>query len=320
MGHLTPPVLLLMLTRPFCQAADITDKCSFSLKKQILICDFAGTDYSNPEYILSADTHVLIVKHSSHLHLTQNTHLNKKYQEITSYQLIGNKKLDVEGGTFEKMAGLRYLKIEENSWKIIRNGTFAGLNALEILNIVNNSVEVLEPGAFAGLNGLSTLELTNNKISVLPSNIFDNLHSLTSLLLQNNDIEVIESDAFVGLRELNLLDLSHNKIRILQANWFNIPNLEHLLLGHNRITQINGDIRLPNLKFLYLQRNKLDALEDTVFEYSRELNEIDLAGNNLKDLSVKPFENLPHLVHLNIKDNSGLNIDDLKSLSNTHIT
>ena len=110
---------------------------------------------------------------------------------------------------------------------------------------------------------------TNN-----PSEEFANLRRLN---FDNNLLTNI--DALVGIRSLRYLSLNNNKLErllstdvssrfddsdtLIKNKIFLFPKLEELYLGFNQISRITdlGLVRIPLLRYLHLQNNKISKIE-----------------------------------------------------------
>lgn len=294
------------------------DKCSVTTGGRLLLCDYKGRDYENPNTkpILVSNIYSLILKNSDNLHLKSENHQSDFYQKLVSYKIIDNVIVDIASNTFEKLHSVKYLHIENNNnWRIIKDHTFSNLTKLELLTIVNNNVEEVQLNAFRDLYELQTLELTYNKILQLPGYIFRDLNSLTTLLLHHNNIRIIEEETFQDLNKLTTLDLSYNSLTTLTTSTINnLPNLKHLFLGHNKITHIVGVFHSKSVSAIHLQNNKLQEIVDDLFKDVVNLHGIDISYNEISVLTDIPFKSLKSLIFLNAVKNKISNFDKIKQI------
>jgi len=297
--HLKAEDLLPATTTP-----STTNNCSYSLKKQILTCENVVWKQSNIENMINNCTTVLVLKDSDKLVISPAIH-TKPFENLKTYQLVGNKNLEIRPFSFQKLVNLKYIKIIDNIYTTVANNTFYGLSELEVLNLNNNSISDVEPNAFHRLVNLEILELTHNTFKIVPSLVFDSLKNLKSLFLYHNNIEILEPDCLSGLTNLNVLDLTYNRITAINTNMFNdLQQLTHLYLSFNQIESIDGDFTSPKLEFLYLQNNKLKVISNTIFANLINLVDVDISKNKIENLHPDAFYNNTKLTNLNYKENN----------------
>lgn len=317
-------ILLVISTLLFVTNGDslLNNNCDYSQHHQILTCVNIDFKNSQLEYYITNETHVLIIKECNNLEIPSNYHDGNSFRHITSYQLMNNGILTMDGSAFNKLDSLRYLKIDNNeNWLNLQANTFAGLEELEMLSIVNNSMQTLEKDAFQGLRDLDVLDLRYNQLTVVPSSIFKPLKHLTSLFLSQNKIHTLEQDSFEGLVELQLLDITFNNLKIINSDIFNdgLTKLTDLYASNNKISQIHGTFSLPNLKFLYLHYNKLNTVGKDTFSSILNVQAIDLSNNEINTVADDAFYNLKHLDLLNLRNNSVNSFSNLKFSSKPHV-
>jgi Leucine-rich repeat (LRR) protein len=115
------------------------------------------------------------------------------------------------------------------------------------------------------------LYLKENKGMVpLTSDFFPNSSSLTKLWIQNNAYE-----------------------RIPKHTFKNVPNIEYLSLTSDQIQEFeDGSLDdLPKLKGIFLKANKITSLPKNLFRKHLDLEEIDLAGNQIQIIDVSLIKN-----------------------------
>jgi Leucine-rich repeat (LRR) protein len=163
---------------------------------------------------------------------------------------------------------------------------------------------------------ITELDLRNCKIREIDCLASGDFRSLRKLNFDNNLLSNI--DCFVSLVGLRHLSLNNNRIERLLAigtpylngieapkslNGSIMPYLEELYLGYNLISRISDLTlhRLPQLKILYLQGNKItkvDGLEQMI-----NLFELVLDKNQIKAIDPMSFLSLINLRELHIKFN-----------------
>ncbi|KAJ3322494.1 hypothetical protein HDV06_003038 [Boothiomyces sp. JEL0866] len=171
---------------------------------------------------------------------------------------------------------------------------------------------------------ITELDLRNCKIREIDCLAGGEFRSLRKLNFDNNLL--VNIDCFTTLSGLRHLSLNNNKIeRLLSVDQVAsgkpddvakpymknlLPNLEELYLGYNNIARISdlGLHRMPQLKILYLQGNKIGRVDG--LEQMTNLIELVLDKNQIKQIDPLSFLSLINLRELHIKENR------LKTLAN----
>ncbi|XP_050308821.1 podocan-like [Anthonomus grandis grandis] len=240
---------------------------------------------------------------------------------------------------------IKSLKLLNNTIKTLSRGELDDYPLLQYLDLSSNDIVSLEDDAMGRLEFLSNIHLTNNKIVFIPRSLpeslrelhlghnnivnvlrFDlkNLPKLEVLILNDNKIITIESDSFTMLKSLITLDLSGNSIKSLYPGSFPEPSsLQILRLSGIDTVSPATDVSFPfsstdNLISLDLSNSPGLArqfIEDTAaLASSRELQELDISGADLKHIRSDLLHFLPQLRVLHLKDNR-LNCTDLEWLA-----
>ena len=154
---------------------------------------------------------------------------------------LGNNRLTHLNNTiFSYLTNLRYLVLNNNFIRTIKDETFSGvnylisldlnINMLEDLNFLynkrrftklrylklsNNRLRSLEPGKFSYLSALKQLDLTSNKIKNVTNCAFYGLeNSIDKLILNYNLIEQMNPCAFsLDFKNLRFVQILHNPIQ-----------------------------------------------------------------------------------------------------------
>ena len=149
------------------------------------------------------------------------------------------------------------------------------------------------PAAVRTISTLTLLDLSHNNLSDLSQAGLNQLTLLTTLLLQSNQIVEIPED-LKALKQLSVLDLSNNSMNTFPLVVCSLNSLTFLDLSFNRLpslpdpTFVDG---LRKLRKLYLVANVINGqLPRNMWEL-RDLEEINMRGNNIADLSC--FGNRP---------------------------
>ncbi|XP_078034953.1 uncharacterized protein LOC144468991 isoform X2 [Augochlora pura] len=123
---------------------------------------------------------------------------------------------------------------------------------------------------------------------------------LRLLSLQHNLLTKIENSNFSQLTKLVFLDLYDNQIEKI-CNFEILENLRVLLIGKNRIKNIEGMTHLSKLEVLDLHGNQILQVSD--LENLTSLKVLNLAGNNIKTIGYHDFQGLTSLKELNLRRN-----------------
>lgn len=189
---------------------------------------------------------------------------------------------------------------------------------------------------------IASLDLTNNEITEITKETLNNLPSnLTYVNLQGNKIrriwsQVIEND------HLNEFNLRNNLIEEIEENAFAKTNLHELYLSGNQLENLNFVSSLPDtltvllangnhiisipdgmfskffrFNYLYLDNNKIEVLQNDVFQGLTSLLTLSLAGNSINTIEPSAFRGLTTLQTLDLSHNS---IYDLQKGTLTELT
>ena len=148
---------------------------------------------------------------------------------------------------------------------------------LEELNLGINHIRDLTP--LEGLKKLKVLNLKWNNIEDISS--LSNLENLEELNLHSN--EIIDISPLLSLSKLSKLDLGRNNIDDFKPI-SKITNLVELKIGYSNIFRPPYLGRLKKLKVLNLSSNDI-YYTDFIWTLPPTLEELNLNGNNIKDIS-----------------------------------
>ncbi|XP_019633884.1 PREDICTED: LOW QUALITY PROTEIN: uncharacterized protein LOC109477245 [Branchiostoma belcheri] len=206
---------------------------------------------------------------------------------------------------------LKSLYLDNNYISTIPPTALSQTTNLERLYLENNALtdDGITPGSLAGVTNLKYLILSQNRLRSVPSELpkslevlslednrltklppykFYELQDLERLYLNNNSLtnDGIADEAFEGMISLERLYLSNNS---LSAVPYNLPRTLHqLFLQDNRITALEPFTfsTLPQLKRLYLRGNRLtdNKVADQAFDGLGDLQLLDLSKNNLTSI------------------------------------
>lgn len=137
-----------------------------------------------------------------------------------------------------KLSGLplRYLNIDANPVKSIREGAFSQLEDLVYLSISGcKELREIEPFSFKGLQSLQVLDLSNNpNLKNLDPKVFIGLESLLELNLSNSGVVSLPNDMLAHLPSIKSITLGQD-IRCWKTKK---PGQFHLHLGQLQPTEV----------------------------------------------------------------------------------
>ncbi|KAH8316321.1 hypothetical protein KR067_005131 [Drosophila pandora] len=182
----------------------------------------------------------------------------------------------------------------------------------------------LPVAVFARLQTLEVLRLEACKLLQLPNNAFEGLATLKSLRLSTHNSEwgptrslELFPDSLVGLKQLTELDLGDNNLRQLPAGFLcPVGNLQVLNLTRNRIRTAEqlgfADMNCGSgsgsagseLQVLDASHNELRSISESWgISRLRRLQHLNLAHNNLSELSGEALAGLASLRIVNLSNN-----------------
>ena len=145
------------------------------------------------------------------------------------------------------------------------------------------------------------LNLTRNWFKEVNPRQFRRFYNLVELDLSWNYIKHLNNDSDTGLSTLRVLDISYNqRLHDLNSAFFaSIPNLQWLSISRNYlvVSMFKG---LRNLTYLDMSYNKPISVNSTPFIELEYLEDLNLGGCGLKNLSDTMFTGLSNLLTLNL--------------------
>jgi len=151
---------------------------------------------------------------------------------------------------------------------------------------------------------VTTLSLNHNQLQKFSTKGLKTNY-LEKLTLRNNSLTIFIDKERKRYPRLSELDLSMNNLRWVSMGLFQrMRNLQQLNLGHNDIISVSS-IRIPPYVWnLDLSHNKIDQVPGHNFLASaKNLMELNLSNNKIRDLLPNTFSALPHLGVLNLDGN-----------------
>ena len=172
---------------------------------------------------------------------------------------------------FMNVTSIKTLAISQNSSLTMedlhRSFKYLNTSLLRKIVLTYNSWNTLPNGMFHSLSLIEHIELSGNKLRILNCTEFVSLHALNSLNVRSNHISDVALEPIKSLRQLWLGD---NKL-IEIPNWCDVnfnsyfPNLLHLSLDNNLISELSQISCLPKLKALSLASNVIELIPTNAF-------------------------------------------------------
>ncbi|XP_046513759.1 transforming growth factor beta activator LRRC33 [Equus quagga] len=156
-----------------------------------------------------------------------------------------------------------------------------------------------------------TLILDTNPLKTLWNHSLQHYPLLESLSLHSCHLERISRGAFQEQARLHSLELPDNSLsesyKETAAALHGLQSLRRLDLSGNALTEDMAALMLQNLSSLesvFLARNTIMRLDDSVFEGLGHLKELDLQRNYIFEIEGGAFDGLTELRHLNLAYNN----------------
>ncbi|KAH8816226.1 hypothetical protein F5884DRAFT_214487 [Xylogone sp. PMI_703] len=191
---------------------------------------------------------------------------------------------------FDSLIHLRGLRADNNKIKSLDG--IAHLDGLLSLRLRGNLIENVD---FEGtsLHRLTDLDLKDNVIGNVEH--LERLQSLSNLNLEDNKLEYLEIQSTGKLHALKYLKLSGNNLESIDVSQF--PNLRLLYLDRNRLGRITGLVHTKHMDSLSMREQQEGTTIDMGFlSEAFEIRKLFLSGNPLRAFNPPvDFLNLQYL-------------------------
>ncbi|XP_078424219.1 leucine-rich repeat neuronal protein 3-like [Cetorhinus maximus] len=229
---------------------------------------------------------------------------------LTEIDLSQNNFLAICDINLGKMLQLMSLHMEENKLTELPDSCLLGLSNLQELYVNHNQISSIAMGAFIGLDNLLRLHLNSNQLTMIKSYWFETIPSLEILTIGENPITKIQDMSFKPLINLRSLVLAGIKLSELGDNTLvGLNNLESISFYDNRLITVPHAAlqKVPNLKFLDLNKNPIQRIRQGDFKNMLHLKELGI--NNMAELvsiDCLALDNLPELTKIEATNNPKL--------------
>lgn len=183
--------------------------------------------------------------------------------------------------------------------------TFLNAGSLNTIQLSGNHIAEIPRKAFAGAENVRIINLVANKIANIENGAFDEFQFLTHLFLTRNELRIVRNGTFAGALKLKRIELDRNQIETVEPDAFDLPGLEYVDLGHNRLKALTADVfnGAPILKTLILNNNELGHVNELIAKLSlKRLSTFVLANNPIESVNLANALSLPKLVSLNVRN------------------
>lgn len=229
---------------------------------------------------------------------------------LKTLDLSRNKLKMLPAGLVARAIRLRAIDVSRNLLDTVHATAFHNSTQLQTINMSYNRLRSLADNLLHGITRLH-LNLEHNRLNSLPSTIFDRskIHGLLSIHLGHNFFEDVPMDALQKqFFHLEFLSLAHNRLRVIPDDSNILVTIKTLDLSVNPLTEesihkvlsepkkvkdlnmaATGITRIPVLETPFLRRlnlssNKLDNLNETVFQRPTLLEMLDVSNNDISGL------------------------------------
>ncbi|XP_072378062.1 uncharacterized protein [Diabrotica undecimpunctata] len=178
--------------------------------------------------------------------------------------------------------------LNSNKIPIIRSG---------IIDFSNNKLTSIPQNYFQSVQA-SVFNLSFNNFDVLSNKVFGVNSGITTIDLSFSNLKKISNEFFINCcsrsYSYNILDLSHNALEELDGICNRIPQLKHLDLSSNRITNLS-QISISNCSHLSsynISNNFINDIPPETFQIQVPIETLDISENNLLFINESTFRNL----------------------------
>ncbi|CAF0931490.1 unnamed protein product [Brachionus calyciflorus] len=229
---------------------------------------------------------------------------------LVELDLHFNNLTDIEENLFSNLSNLTILGLGHNQIGFIDKNVFNSLTNLKRLDLHANCLRKLKKEWLKNLTQLEILNLSKNfEYSnygfKFETNLFESLTNLKTLHFSYNLMESFDEDLFDSLKSLEYLDLVKCGLKYkVNEGIFKNLNLKSLFLDSNEIYEINPILKhMTKMQELSLAFNNLKSLSVDFFESFINLKTLDLHNNNLESIKKDWFRNLNNLERLELNWN-----------------
>ncbi|KAJ9592527.1 hypothetical protein L9F63_015800 [Diploptera punctata] len=174
--------------------------------------------------------------------------------------------------------------------------------AVTKLKLNHDNLSSLPESVFSGLGRTEYLSLADNSLPAVPQQVLRKMPVLKTLDIGRSQLQAITDADFQQIPDLQHLVLAGNDIS--QLGHASMPHtLRHLHLGRNKLSHLNGTLRgLTELEWLFLNDNQLTTLDEQLPQEGQKLALLH-AGNNLLQKMPQDIRNYNAIEALFLQNN-----------------
>lgn len=159
------------------------------------------------------------------------------FPNLRHFQLLNTDLMQIRESDFNSATSLRSIRINgaSSTFQTLQRNSFNRLAGLEILELNNNNFVTIDQNAFFGLSNLRELNLQGNMIESFHVNTFLPLPQLRSISIERNRLTSIHRQIFENNEELNTINMGFNSIIEVQRGFIDhLTRLSNFVFSSNR--------------------------------------------------------------------------------------
>ncbi|KAL1132624.1 hypothetical protein AAG570_010576 [Ranatra chinensis] len=231
------------------------------------------------------------------------------HKNIRDIRLSFNQLHTLEPYTFSGLKELQSVVLSDNRITFINENAFQNLpNALTIV-LSDNAITRIAPRAFANIPNLAKLDLHRNSLKDFSlgalKNVSNQMHPMTLNLSSNLITYLAPAETYYPVY-IKAIDLRFNQLSKVPLHFLNAFNgsLRTLQLGYNKIQHLDDYLfeKFTNMDSLHLEHNGIVGLRQNTFHGLKNLQILDLSHNHIEQLHIQQFS-LKNLRILDLRHN-----------------
>ncbi|XP_035916391.1 leucine-rich repeat-containing protein let-4-like [Anopheles stephensi] len=215
------------------------------------------------------------------------------------------------------LQALSFLKLSQSPLEAVNLASFCNISQLATVNLRNNLIASLtfqaapNPGCSPALTKLA---LSGNRLRVVNMTVFASMRALRTIDFENNWIETVEGQ-FNNTNVRTVILTNNNLLTIDLCRWSTMPGVVSFTFAKNSLQQTPKCLgRLPRVKFLNFNHNKLTRIAIEAFAMLKELEFLYFTSNAIRTVTTNGRQVPPRLREVYF-DHNPLQFVNLTSLS-----
>ncbi|XP_042944993.1 probable LRR receptor-like serine/threonine-protein kinase At3g47570 [Carya illinoinensis] len=317
--------LMLLLLQSYLFSFANAEILNVTTDKSALLALKAHVSSKDPHHVLISNwsshtpicTWVGVTCGSKHLRVRA---LNLSYMDLvgTIPPHIGNLSflvsLSIENNSFHGSLPNELSRLYRLKFLSFRYNEFSGeippwmglLNKLQLLFLDDNNFEGSIPQSLSNISSLQLIDLSYNQLSgSIPSSLFK-MPTLQAISLCSNKLSGLITSLDFNASSLQYIHLGGNELSGGLPMFDHLPNLQFLSVSRNHFSGVLPEIgNLTMLRELFLYENNFEGTiaSSSLFE-CKDLQKLDLRGNNFTGRILSNIGNLTMLAYLYLNNNN----------------